>query len=278
MKMFRRVRAMIAFSYAMGHLVCITFPGFLMGAIISALTCRGNAVVFRNRFSWWTTMHGAFMFILMQRLLGVRGRFHSPLEIPHTHSFIVIANHQSVIDIPLVCYILWMMDRTALRWVLKEDLRWTPFGMAGMLTHCAFVIRKKETSEQDRASVAKCGDDALKDGASVILFPEGTRFKGAEPESGFSCLRRPKQGGFKELLHQMPGVGVLAITLRWDGGERGQGFGRTIWDTLDFVGRDLDVSVEYVSRTEVDADPDWMNNQWRTMDVALSHQEGDATT
>lgn len=277
MQFWRVLRAYGAILYAAFHLLVITFPGFFLGGILSFLTTK-TGVAFRNRFTWHTTGHGAFVFRILCSILGVRFTFRTfGSEVTFDQFFllnvrpaVVIANHQSLFDIPLVCWVLWRLRITSVRWVLKEELRWTPFGMAAMLTRCAFVQRRKENGAEDLSSVERCATYASEENAVTVLFPEGKRFLGAEPGSDLIHVRRPRLGGFAAVLKAMPGAPVLSITLRWNGGEPGKVLGRTFWDAADFVGKNLHICVEYISREKVDADPDWLNNHWREKDRRLA--------
>ncbi len=278
MSPIKTLRGCFAIVYAIIHLFIVTFPGFFVAVLLAALTSRGNGTTFRNRLVWHTTRHGALLFWILRWILGVEAHFdlhaHAALlerrAVEAPQSLIVIANHQSIIDILIMCAVMWRLRHTSLRWILKSNLRWTPFGIMAWLTRCGFVRRQREKGQEDLAAVALCGKHASQDDATVVIFPEGTRFTGKVQGSGFERLRRPKQGGFRTLLVQMPEASVLSIALRWSGGARGKGFGRTFLDGLDFVGRRLDVRAEYIPRTIVDADPDWLTTHWHERDLLLA--------
>ncbi|MBP7134385.1 1-acyl-sn-glycerol-3-phosphate acyltransferase [Patescibacteria group bacterium] len=278
MKFIKALRGCLAIVYAISHLFIVTFPGFLIAVLLAALTSRGNGTTFRNRLVWHTTGHGALLFWILRGILGVEANIQLLAQVAllerrasgASQSLIVIANHQSIIDILIVCTVMWRLRHTSLRWILKVSLRWTPFGIVAWLSRCGFVRRQREKGQEDLAAVALCGKQAFQDNATVVIFPEGTRFTGKVQGSEFEHLRRPKQGGFRTLLAQMPEAGVLSIAIHWSGGARGEGFGRTFWDGLDFVGRRLDVRAEYIPRAVIDADSSWLNTHWHERDLLLA--------
>lgn len=268
------VRGCMGIVYILLHIILITTPGFLIAFVVAALVSRGDGTAFRNHVTLHTTWHGAFLVKILTRILGVRITFTLPSAelFVERCSFIILANHKSTFDIPLVCYVLWQQGITALRWILKSGLRLTPFGWAAALTDCGFVRRKKESRESDLLSVARCGLRALVDKASVVLYPEGTRFRGTKQESTLRHLLPPKLGGFSALLEAMPRASILSVTFCWSEGKKGEALGRTTWNAFDLVGRSLHIVVEHVSREEVNADPKWLEAHWvRKDDIIASN-------
>ncbi len=250
----QKLRGTLVIIYAVGHVLFFTIPGFLIAFVSAAILSCGDGKTFRYIVTKHTTWHGAVLSRHLFRLLRIRLVVTPfPIEcLQEVAGFIIIANHQSITDIPFLCYVMWRFKLTSLRWILKESLRWSPFGWAAMLTKCGFVKRHK-AGKEDLASVAACGTVANADGASVVIFPDGTRK---------DVYVRPRIGGFVALLETMPGAPILSLTFHWEGHQEGQRKGRGILDASDLIGRSLYISAEHHSRTEVDADPDWLNKHW----------------
>ncbi len=268
----RFLRGCVAIMYGILHILIFTTSGFLFAFVVAAIVSGGDGVIFRHHITRHTTWHGACLIRILRALLGINitiTRLNDAFIDPKI-AYIIISNHQSVMDIPVLCYVLWSLRLFRLRWILKHELWWTPFGWAAFLTKCGLVKRRKERGKEDVTSVASCGKSAMEDGASVIIFPEGTRFRGVKPGEYFRYVLRPKLGGFQTLREQMPQAPILSLTLCWHGGKMGMGFGRTMWDTFDLVGRNLHITVQTIPRAEVDADWEWLNLHWEEKDIQLA--------
>lgn len=82
--------------------------------------------------------------------------------------FIVVANHQSIADIPAISYLPWEM-----KWVSKESNFKVPaFGWA--MSMVGDVRLRRGEKESAKSAMTKC-KWYLDRGMSVMLFPEGTR-------------------------------------------------------------------------------------------------------
>jgi 1-acyl-sn-glycerol-3-phosphate acyltransferase len=116
---------------------------------------------------------------------------------PHT-SYVIVANHQSLVDI----YVLYGYLLQDIKWVMKKELRAIPvFGQAAQAMN--HIIIDRSNSE---AAIKSINDsrDKLKDGISVVFFPEGTRSRNGE-------LRTFKKGAFR--LAQELGIPILPVTI-----------------------------------------------------------------
>lgn len=264
----RFVRGLAAILYAICHMLLFVTPGFLLAFVLAALYSFGSGKRFRNYITLHTTWHGAFLTKILLWILDIRLTVAPIGAFPPLASYIVIANHRGIIDIPLVCAVLWDLRLNALRWILKRSIWWTPPGWAALLTRCGFVKRRKSASEEDLSSVTACGEGATEDGASTVIFPEGTRFRGASSGASVTHVSRPKLGGFEALKRTMPHASILSITFCWKGGAH-RGLGRTTWQASDLVGQSLHIFVEVIPRAFVDASPDWLSLHWAAKDRVI---------
>ena len=82
--------------------------------------------------------------------------------------YVVVCNHQSNADIPIVSRLPWEM-----KWVGKAELFRLP--VAGWLMKMAGDIPVERGNARSRASVMIRGREVLGQRCSVIFFPEGTR-------------------------------------------------------------------------------------------------------
>lgn len=152
---------------------------------------------------------------------------------------------------------------------MKKEIGKTPFGWFSRIVDSAFVSRRGEKS--DLMAIRECAWSANQDGAAVILFPEGTRFRAPIPDSGFTFVRPPKTTGFELLREYMPRASILSVTLCWKS-KQGEGHhgGRTVFDTDGFVGKRLIVRIEQINADTVDQTPDWLKDHWCKKDLELA--------
>ncbi|MDR1592507.1 MAG: 1-acyl-sn-glycerol-3-phosphate acyltransferase [Prevotellaceae bacterium] len=84
-------------------------------------------------------------------------------------SYIFVANHQSILDIFLIYG--WLNNR--FKWIMKKELRSIPFvGAACEAAGHIFIDRSSGIRAKKSIEKAK---ERLQHGASVVIFPEGTR-------------------------------------------------------------------------------------------------------
>lgn len=113
-------------------------------------------------------------------------------------SYVIVANHQSLIDI----YVLYGYLGVDIKWVMKKELRAVPvLGMAcEAMGH--IIIDRSDTEAAIRT--INQARDRIKDGISVVFFPEGTRSRTGE-------LTPFKKGAFR--FAQELGLPILPVTI-----------------------------------------------------------------
>jgi 1-acyl-sn-glycerol-3-phosphate acyltransferase len=131
---------------------------------------------------------------------GVRVRTRRAPDFDPTRSYVVISNHRSQFDILALVVALQELQ---LRWVAKKELTNVPiFGWA--LRHAGHVIIDRSDTAQAVASL-RAAYEKLRNGVSVVIFPEGTRAPVTETLLPF------KKGGF--MLALETGIEVLPVVL-----------------------------------------------------------------
>jgi 1-acyl-sn-glycerol-3-phosphate acyltransferase len=130
------------------------------------------------------------------RVSGVRVTVVGTEHLTPGRSFILMPNHQSHFDIPVL---LGCLD-TQFRWMAKAELFRIPiFGRA--MRGCGYISINRSNRQEAFASIQQAGD-AIRGKASVLIFPEGTR-------SPDGKLLPFKKGGF--VLAVDSGVPILPI-------------------------------------------------------------------
>ena len=119
-------------------------------------------------------------------------------ELDRQGSYILVANHLSLIDIPILYG--WMpLD---LKWVMKKELRKVPFIGPGcaLMGHIFLDRANRELALQTLAEVKS----KLQPGTSVLFFPEGTRSRDGQ-------LKAFKKGAF--VMARDMDLPILPITI-----------------------------------------------------------------
>ncbi len=115
-----------------------------------------------------------------------------------SRAYVIMSNHQSHFDLPIVCYVV----RGTVRMVAKKELFRIPiFGRAMREAEMICIDR------QDRASAIaslRAAGELLHDGVSIWIAPEGTRSKTGR-------LGPLKKGGF--MLAHETGAPILPIAI-----------------------------------------------------------------
>ncbi len=136
-----------------------------------------------------------------------------PDPMPNGH-FLVICNHQSWVDIP-VLQKLFNRRLPLLRFFLKSQLIWVPLlGLAWWALDFPFmkrysreqIKRRPELAGRDIAATRRACAKFSRIPVSVVNFVEGTRFKAAKhnhQESPYSNLLKPRAGGTAFVLEAM---------------------------------------------------------------------------
>ncbi len=125
----------------------------------------------------------------------IRGRYNYTRE----KTYVVVANHQSMVDIPVVHG--WLGLR--IKWVMKKELKKVPvFGPACQSLGCIYVDRSD--SQAAIKSMAEARSKLTRKSA-VLFFPEGTRSRDGR-------LLPFKKGAFRFAMDA--GLPILPITIR----------------------------------------------------------------
>ena len=173
-------------------LVLIGFLTLIIGLLVIALgpfDRRGTRAYFLARL--WTRA--------ILKIGGVRLNVRGLEHLDPTHPYIVMANHRSYIDIPVL---LEAFARFQLRLIAKKELVWVPvFGWA--LWASKHIIMDRSGRAQAMASLRRA-KEKIAQGISVVIFPEGTRGR----SSGILPFKR---GGF--VLAVMADVPIVPVTI-----------------------------------------------------------------
>lgn len=113
------------------------------------------------------------------------------------HPYVVVSNHQSNADIPVISRLPWEM-----KWVAKQVMFDLP--VVGWLLKLAGDIPVDRRDPQSRSEVLPRAKAILENRCSVMIFPEGTRSRDGR-------VRRFQDGSFRLAIEA--GVPVLPLAL-----------------------------------------------------------------
>ncbi|MDR1557694.1 MAG: 1-acyl-sn-glycerol-3-phosphate acyltransferase [Tannerellaceae bacterium] len=157
---------MIRILYA--FYVCLFFlPVFLILTILTAVITMGGCMLGGERFfSYYPGMIWSRITCYLALCpVKISGREH----ISRGQSYVFVSNHQGAFDIFLIYGFLGV----PIKWVMKAGLRKLPF--VGAACRAAGFIFVDHSSPKAAARSIKEAEQVLKKGASVIVFPEGSR-------------------------------------------------------------------------------------------------------
>jgi 1-acyl-sn-glycerol-3-phosphate acyltransferase len=111
--------------------------------------------------------------------------------------YIIVSNHQSMLDISL----MYKIPRN-FKWVSKREVVWMPFIGQALLMHRDILINRGESASVKQ--MIKKAQYFLKANVCVAIFPEGTR-------SDDGQIHRFKEGAF--LLARLSKVAILPVVI-----------------------------------------------------------------
>lgn len=154
------------------YLVLIAAPLFIVSTFLAAILTIVLTIPFGNKFwgYWPAHIWSRFVCLIFWVKVEVRGRE----NISKDQSYIFVSNHQGAFDI----WAIYGYLNHNFKWMMKKSLEKIIFvGYACKRAGHIFVDSAslqsiKETIEKSRHQ--------LKDGMSMVIFPEGTRSKDGE--------------------------------------------------------------------------------------------------
>jgi len=135
---------------------------------------------------------------LLTKLAGVRVEIVGQEHVNPGQSYVLVANHQSAFDIPVI----YGYSGLDLRWVMKAEIKWIPFVAAGCRA-IGHVFVERGNTEQATAAINRALARLLP-GTGVLFFPEGTRSMDGQ-------LLPFKKGAFRLAMAQ--GLPVLPVSV-----------------------------------------------------------------
>jgi 1-acyl-sn-glycerol-3-phosphate acyltransferase len=136
-------------------------------------------------------------------ILGTTYTFEITHEIPRNRPLILVANHQSMYDIPPI---IWYMRAYHPKFVSKQELGRGIPSVSYNLRHGGSVLINRKDSKQAMVAISKLGKYIEKHNRSAVIFPEGTRSRTGHP-------KKFQPTGLKILMKNSPSALVVPISI-----------------------------------------------------------------
>lgn len=141
--------------------------------------------------------------VLVFRIAGTRLAVERAPELQPRTGYVLIANHQSMFDIPIFGALLFTNFP---KYVSKRELARGLPSISYNLRRGGNAVIDRADREQAVEAIRVLGRDAQARGVSVVIYPEGTRSRAGE-------LRAFKPAGTLALLEAAPDLPVVAVTI-----------------------------------------------------------------
>ena len=136
-------------------------------------------------------------------ILGSRTKFIGFDQLPKNKPLIIIANHQSMFDIPPV---VWGFRKHHAKFISKKELGKGIPSISYNLRKGGSVLIDRKNPKQAINEIKKLGDKIEENNYSALIFPEGTRSKNGQ-------MRKFKAGGIHALLEKVPSAYIVPFVI-----------------------------------------------------------------
>lgn len=144
-----------------------------------------------------------FFLVRCTQILGTTYKIENREFAPKGVPVIIVANHQSMYDVPLI---IWFLRRLHPKFISKKELGKGIPSVSYNLRHGGSVLIDRKDPQQALPEIKKVAEYIEKYNRSVVIFPEGTRSKTGEPKK-FS------ENGLKTLYQNAPSAYILPVTI-----------------------------------------------------------------
>jgi len=146
---------------------CVALPVFIVSTVLTSVVTSVGCVLGDGHF--WGYWPGKIWSHIVCGVLLIPVKVEGRGHLVPGQSYVFVANHQGAMDIFLIYGYLCRN----FKWMMKKSLRRVPFiGFACEKAHHIFVDKSGPSKVEETISQAR---ETLKEGMSLVVFPEGTR-------------------------------------------------------------------------------------------------------
>lgn len=155
-----------------------------------------------NAHRWSVAILNWFL-VRTTHILGTTYSIKGLQNIPNDKPLIIVANHQSLYDIPPF---IWFLRKCHPKFISKKELGKGIPSVSYNLRHGGSALIDRKDPKQALPEIKRVAEYINKNNFSVVIFPEGTRSKTGEPKP-FSV------NGLKMLYKFAPDAYFLPVTI-----------------------------------------------------------------
>ena len=144
-----------------------------------------------------------FFLVRNTHILGTTYDFQNREFVPKGVPLIIVANHQSLYDIPAI---IWFMRKWHPKFISKKELGKGIPSVSYNLRHGGSVLIDRKDPKQALAAIKVMAEYIEEHNRSTVIFPEGTRSKTGVPKK-FS------ENGLKILYKYAPSAYIVPISI-----------------------------------------------------------------
>lgn len=206
----------------------------------------------------------------MQKVVGIKLVING--ELNQHISPVVICNHQSWFDIPLVQNVI-TGNGPMIKFLAKQELVWVPIiGWICLALDFPRLQRKrlkghkskKTQANNDLTQVQKASLRHAGGVGALLVFPEGTRFtlaKKQQQKAPYKHLLKPRSGGFK-MIKQCVSQDTPVVDITIDYHQKDV----NIWRCLHGDPRLITITLEHYTFSDIADVNEWLNQRWHEKD------------
>lgn len=137
-------------------------------------------------------------------LAGVKVRVNLPAELPTGRPVILVVNHQSMFDIPVL---KWHLRQLHPRFVSKVELGRGIPSISAVLRYGGAALINRKDPKQAIPEIRKLGTSIIEKCHAACIFPEGTRARDG-------VMKQFKPAGLSTLVKAAPSAVLLPVAIR----------------------------------------------------------------
>jgi len=144
-----------------------------------------------------------FMLVKSLGIMGASVRFEGFDKLPQNKPLIIIANHQSMFDIPPI---VWGFRKHHAKFISKKELGHGIPSISYNLRKGGSVLIDRKNPQQAMEAIRRLGRKIEDHNYSAVIFPEGTRSRNGK-------VKKFKVGGIKALLEVSPSAYIVPFVV-----------------------------------------------------------------
>jgi len=158
----------------------------------------------RRLHKWILELMNICIVLNIRFTTGARYRVIGKPHLPKDRSVIIVSNHQSMYDIPMI---MWECRDREVGFIAKRELgRWIPSISLSLRRLGSVLIDRKDAAKAVR-QIEEFGRTKEAERQVAAVFPEGTRARDG-------AMRRFKATGLKALISNMPSAVIQPVAIR----------------------------------------------------------------